>query len=142
MADLTVTAAQVAQAYAKSGKAEIYDVVAGATITAGQPVYIDSNGDAQLTDASAAGTAQVAGIALNGGGAGQAISVIHHGCIYGFDLSGIAYWGLAYLSDTAGTLADGVGTVTVPVGRVVPLSDSDRTKVLFVDIDITTANYA
>lgn len=141
MTDITVTAAQVAQVFTKFGKAEIYDFIAGATITAGQAVYVDSNGDLQLTDAGATGTSQVIGIALNGGGAGQAISVLFHGCIYGFTLSG-AYFSNVYLSETAGALStSGVLTVTAYVGRVWPLSDNDRTKVLMVDIEVSQANY-
>lgn len=143
MADLTYTTAQVAPVFTIFGKSEIYDGVAGATVEAGQALYIDSSGDLQLTDAGATGTAQFCGIALNGGGAGQAISYLHHGAIYGFDLSGLAYWDLAYLSDAdPGDLEDGgAETVVVPVGRVLALPDASRTKVLMIDVDITTANY-
>lgn len=130
MADITVTAAQVG--ICDPMKAEVYPFEAAETITAGQAVFVDTNGKIQLADANASGEQQCAGIALNGGGAGQAIDVLKRGRVYGFTLSG-AYFSAAYLSDTAGALADAAGTLSVPMGRVVPLSDSDKTKVLYVD---------
>jgi hypothetical protein len=67
MGDLTVTAAQVAPVY--PDKAEIFDGIAGVTITAGQVVYpIASSGLLGLADEDASAEAsQVWGIALNGG---------------------------------------------------------------------------
>ena len=135
MADITVTAAQVG--VCDPMKAEIYPFEAAETITAGQPVFVDTNGKVQLADANASGEQQCAGIALNGGGAGQAIDVLKKGRVYGFTLAG-AYYSAAYLSDTVGRLADAAGTMTVPVGRVVPLSNADKTKVLHVEINWST----
>lgn len=130
MSDITVTAAKVGVTF--PDKAEIFDFVAAETITAGQAVYVTSAGKVGVADANASGKQQCRGIALNGGGAGQAISVIKRGHVSGFTLAG-AYDSLAYLSDTAGALADAAGTMSVPVGRVVPLSDASLTKVLYVD---------
>lgn len=130
MADIALTAAQIAPVFPE--KAEIYDFIAAETITAGQVVFLDSNGKAQLADANAAGELQAKGIALNGGGAGQAISVLKEGHCYGFTVSGLAYDALAYLSNTAGALADAAGGTTVVCGRVVPLTDgATLTKVLY-----------
>lgn len=142
MAAITVTAAQVAVLFTISGKAKIYDGIAGATITAGQALYIDASGDLQLADATIGGAIvlQVVGIALNGGGAGAAISYLQHGYMYGCTLAG-AYWAPVYLSETPGGLDTAVTGGTVPIGRVVPLPDASRTKVLFVDVDPTSANY-
>lgn len=133
MADITVTAAQVAAIF--PDKAEIIDMIAAETITAGQAVFLDSNGKAQLADANAAGEQQFRGIALTGGGAGQGISVLKRGHVYGFTVSGMAYDAIAYLSDTVGALADAHGTMTVNAGRVVPLTDASLTKVLYIDAD-------
>lgn len=69
MADLSVTAANVVAA----AGATINRGPAGATITAGQQVYIDSSGNVQLAKADTAAHAASAGIALNGGAAGQPI---------------------------------------------------------------------
>jgi len=131
MADITVTAGKVGAVFPT--KADIHDRIAAETITKGQALYIASDGKVGLADANAAGKQQFRGIALNGGGAGQAISVLERGHIAGYDLSGLNADALVYLSDTAGALADGAGTMEVPVGRVVCLSDANLTKVIFID---------
>ena len=137
MADISVTAAQVGLVFPE--RAEVYTFVAAETITAGQAVYLNSSGKVGLADANTSGKEQFRGIALNGGGAGQSISVLKAGHVYGFDLSGMAYDAIAYLSDTAGSLADAASaTKTVYAGRVVPMSDSDLTKVLYIDADWRT----
>lgn len=127
MADITVTAAQVG--LVDPMKATVRSYIATETITKGQAVYILTTGKVGVADANAAGKQQFRGIALNGGGAGQAIDVCHEGELYGFTLAGNAD-SLAYLSDTAGSLADAAGTMTVRVGRVECLSDKALTKVL------------
>jgi hypothetical protein len=132
MADITVTAAQVGVVF--PDEAEIYTAIAGTTITAGAAVFFNTTtGRLALADGSGAGTAIVHGIALNGAGAGQAVSLLKRGHVYGYTLAG-DYNSLAYLSDTnTGILGDAAGTVSVVVGRVVPLADSAATKVLYVN---------
>ena len=133
MADLTVTAAQVA--LVDPLKAEIYPMIAAETIAAGQAVYRDSAGKAAVADADIAGKQQCRGVALNGGGAGQAIDVVRRGRVYGFTLTSQSYDDPIFLSNTAGALADAAGLVTVPLGVVEALSDDGSlTKVLFLDI--------
>ena len=133
MADLTIGTNGVSVVHAD--KAEIVDIIAVEAITAGQPVYITSAGKAGVADANAAGKQQFRGIALKDTAAGKACPVLKHGFVSGFALSGVAYNGIVYLSDTAGSLADAAGTMTVNCGRVVGLTDSDITKVLFVEAD-------
>lgn len=132
MADITVTAAQVGVVY--PDEAEIYTGIAGVAITAGAAVFFNtSTGKLALSDGSGAGTAVVIGIALNSAGAGQAVSVLRKGHVYGFTLAG-NYGAACYLSDTdTGILADAAGTVSVVVGRIAALPDSAATKVLFVN---------
>ncbi len=134
MADLALTATQIAPAFSHNSPAQpfVNTVIAAASITAGQAVYIDSNGKADLADASAAGTATALGIALETVGAGQEVDVLRRGHVYGFTITQ-AYSATIYLSDTAGALADAAGTVSKVMGYVEPLSDSDLTKVLFID---------
>jgi hypothetical protein len=133
MADITVTAAKVGLAHPEDS--EVYTMIAGVTITKGQAVYIiAASGKLGVADANAAGAQQIRGIALDGGGAGQAIDICKRGWLEGFTLSG-NYDSAVYLSDTAGALADAAGTMTVNVGRVMPLSDATPTKLLYVDID-------
>lgn len=131
MSDITVTAAKVAPVF--PDKAEIYDAIAAAAITAGQAVYITSAGKVNLADADGSGTTYFRGIALNGAGAGQAVSVLLRGAVYGFTLSGANYDAKLYVSNTAGALADAAGSTSLVVGRVMPLADKDLTKVLFVE---------
>lgn len=129
MADITCTAAQVAVVYPDN--AEIYDFVAAETITAGAPVYITSAGKVANADANGSGTDTFRGIALRTVGAGQGVSVLKRGHIYGYTLAG-AYDSLAYVSNTVGVLADAAGGTSLPVGRVVPLPDANYTKVLYI----------
>ncbi len=133
MADITVTAAKVGVVYPDN--AEVYDYLAAEAITAGQAVYmLTAAGTVGVADANVANKQQIRGIALNAAGAGQAVSVLKRGQVYGFTLAG-DYDSLAYLSDTAGKLADAAGTLTVHAGRVVGLPDNSTTKVLYVNAD-------
>ncbi len=122
-----------------SDKAHIIDMIAAEAITAGQPVYQTSAGKAGIADANASGKQQFRGIALKTTAAGKACPVLVRGYIAGYVLSGVAYDGIVYLSDTAGSLDDAAGTMTVNCGRVVGLTDPDITKVLFVDADYVRA---
>jgi len=132
MTDIALTAAQIAPVFPAT--AEIYDFVAAVTITAGQALYITSAGKVDLYDSNGSGTLQFAGVALTGGGAGQAISVLKRGHCYGFTISGLAYWAPVYGSNTAGSLADAAGSSSNVAGVVVPLSDSGNlTKVLYIE---------
>lgn len=98
-----------------------YTLIAGEAITAGAPVYIDATtGKALNADASAAGTADVFGIAIKTVASGEPVTVVHNGVLDGYALSGMSYGEAAYLSNNAGLLADAVGTVTVRVGTVIP----------------------
>lgn len=132
MADLTLTAAQIAPVFPHDAK--IFDILAGVAVTQGQAVYQNTSGKAAVADANAgSGAEKFYGLALRTRGIGQGLSVLKEGHVYGFDLSGLAYGALVYLSDTAGKLADTPSTTnSVPVGMVVPLSDSDITKVLYI----------
>lgn len=130
MADITVTAAQVGVVFPE--KAEIYPYVGAETITAGQICFVDTNGKLQLADADASGEQQARVLALNGGGAGQAIDGLKQGHVYGYTLTSQAYDAPLFLSNTTGALADAAGTLTVPLGIVAPLTDGPTiTKVLY-----------
>lgn len=85
-------------------------------------VIIDpATGKLALADASAAPTARCYGIALRTQKAGWGgLTLVRFGIIDGLDLDALDFDDPVFLSDTAGRLADGAGTVSVPVGRVVP----------------------
>ena len=75
MADITVTAGDVV---ADAG-ASTRNGIAGATITAGQAVYVHADGTIQPARANAEATAVLAGVALNGAATGQPVSYITRG---------------------------------------------------------------
>jgi hypothetical protein len=77
MAALTVTATQVLPGAAADTIPPVFETaIAGAAITAGQPVYLDAAGLYQPADSdSSALTATVVGMALNGAAAGQPVRV-------------------------------------------------------------------
>lgn len=133
MADITRTAAQVSIVYPHYPN-KIVSGIASAAIEAGQPVYIDSNGKYAPADANDAAKDQFRGIALNTVGSGQPVSVLEEGYLYGYTLSGVAYDGLVYVSNTVGELADAAGGTSLAVGRVVARygEDGNATKILKV----------
>ena len=69
-ADLTVTATQVLP----GTNANLATTTAGVAITAGQALYIDSSGVAQLAKADTAAHAKCAGIATNNAAASQTVT--------------------------------------------------------------------
>lgn len=105
MADLSVTAANVV---ASANAVVLKQYNAGATIAAGDVVYLDSNNKWQLMDANASATgndpANTRGIALGGAANNQPIAVVTKDSYFtpGATLSnGIAY----YASPNAGKIA-------------------------------------
>ncbi len=80
--------------------------LAGATITAGMAVYVDSAGAVQIgTNATAAGSgvgAQLVGTALNGGSAGQPIQILKTGGTV--NIGGTVAVGKQYCMGTGGTI--------------------------------------
>jgi len=118
MTDLVVTAANVI----KGADAMIEHGTAGATITAGQPVYLDeTTGKFLLSDNNATGKKTVRGIALNGAAANQPLTIQRKGdiTIGGTLTAGSRY----YLSDTAGgiipeaDLASGMDVVQLGLAK-------------------------
>lgn len=124
MADIVVTAARVG--LVDPLKSTVKSYIAGETILKGQAVFVETTGKVWLADEDAAGKRQFSGIALSGGGAGQAIDVCEDGELYGFTLAGL-YDSIVYLSATTGALAD---SGDIMVGRVAPMANAAITKVL------------
>ena len=100
MADLTITAANVV---AGTG-AVIEHGTAGATVTAGQWVYLDEDGDGRLkladTDSATADVRRPRGMALHGASNGQPLAIVKSGpvTIGAVLTAAVAY----YLSGTPG----------------------------------------
>jgi len=109
-------------------RAEV-SVPAGAALAAGATVRFDANGKAVAASASAAGTADIYGINVTRGvnQANITCQVVRRGKVMLYDasganvLAGLAYGALVYASNTAGRLSDSAGTVSVVIGRVVPI---------------------
>jgi hypothetical protein len=132
MANIALTAAQVSPV--NEFEYEAWTLRAASAITRGQAVAIDSSGFAAPADASTGAANNVRGIALAAAGAGEPVTIMVHGSLYGFTLSQ-AYDAAIYLSNDVGQLADGAGDVSVVVGRVKPMHDgATPTKVLYVNI--------
>lgn len=130
MADLSITAANV---LAGAGAA-VSRGVAGATVTAGQSVYLDTaDGKWKLADNNSATAAARApgGIALNGASNGQPLAVLTSGPItIGATLTaGVAY----YLSDTPGGICPVADLATGEYPSVIGIATS--TTVLKVEIN-------
>lgn len=131
MANIAVTAAQVAPIdYHNS---DIHPMIPAVALAPGQATYLNSSGKAALATAAAAGTVKTGGIALEKAGTRQGVSILRRGKVAGFAVSGLAYGALIYSSDTAGSVADAAGTSSQVVGKVVPMSDQNLTKVIFFD---------
>lgn len=127
MANLTITAASVVP----GANAVIKNGIAGATITAGQPVYLDpASSTYKLSDNNLAGAESCDGISLNGASAGQPVDVLGSGdLVIGATLvSGTAYC----LSATGGMICPQADLVTGNV--VIQLGIAKSTTVLGVRI--------
>lgn len=102
MADLSITASSVV----KGVGATTANGIAGATITAGQPLYIDTaNSDViKLADANSSDlTSTVCGISLHGASTGQPITYITYGPL---TVNAVLTTGAVYVaSATAGSIA-------------------------------------
>lgn len=118
MADISITAANVV----KGSDARTELGTAGATISAGQPVYLDSaDGKLKLSDNNATGKKTVRGIALNGAADGQPLVIQRSGDVtIGATLTAGSRY---YLSGTAGgimpeaDLASGMDVVLIGLAK-------------------------
>jgi hypothetical protein len=133
MADLAYTEAAVAAIFPL--KAEIHTGILAEAAEAGQIMYFDATGTLKLADANDAGLQQARGVLLTSGGIGQAVNILKKGHCAGFTLSSQTPDDQIFLSDTVGDAADAAGTMTVPIGRVVVLSDKALTKCVFFEFD-------
>jgi hypothetical protein len=71
-------------------------------------------------------------LALRAAGSAQETDLLIEGHVGGFDLSDVAYGGTVFAGTAPGTFSETAVGGTVPVGICVPLTDQDRTKVLYV----------
>jgi hypothetical protein len=129
MAALVQTAASVVP----STGAEYADVIAGGTITAGMPVYLDAadSNKAKAARANAIGTTAVAGIAMNGASNNQPLRVQRSGRI---NLGATLVVGESYF------LSDAVAGQIIPAGDLgvgdfaVHLGQAETASILVLNI--------
>ncbi len=128
MADLSVTATAVIAA----STAVIEHGTAGATITAGQTLYLnETTGKYELADADGVGMTRPRGIALNGGAVNQPIAIIKEGEL---TMNAVLTAGVTYFQSP---VAGGIGArAEVLTGDyVTSLGTAISTTVLRVKID-------
>lgn len=135
MADVALTAAQVAPVHPE--EAEVYTYIVAAAVTRGQAVYELAAGGVGPADATTAdGKLAFVGIALRNGAAGEGVPVLVRGMVYGYTVAAVNCGTVLYLSETLGVLETsapgGTGTA-VKVGRVTSLSDPDKTRVVWIN---------
>lgn len=116
MALITVTASRVRVV-------EIFEQAtkpAAAAITRGQIVYVDSNGKWALAASTSAGAAgNFRAVALKDVGANEPLTAVIRGFIdMGDGFTSMAFGAPVYLNDTAGSIGDAAGTVSVIAGYV------------------------
>lgn len=121
MADVTVTAANVKIVSGNPKTAK-----AGASITAGQAIYVDTNGTMSPAKADAAGTATAVGISLNSCSTGQTFAYLDNGVIAA---GGTIVAGKPYVVSAAAA------------GAIAPVADLTSTNIAtYVGVAATTAN--
>lgn len=112
---------------------------AAEAIVAGDAVRLDTaNGKFTKANGTTAAEARIFGIATRSAAAGEPVTVIRKGVMDGYDLSGMNYDAVVYLSNTDGALDTAAGTVSTVIGRVIPahsqLLGAALDKLLFVDL--------
>jgi hypothetical protein len=144
MAALTVLASGIAQVFPNMPGTRLRNKRTLVAMTVAQAVYADpTTGKVGLCNTATAGKQQFRGIVMRTAAAGDVPAVLEEGEVVGFDLSGTNFDDLIYAQDTDGVLGTTAGTKSVPVGRVVALSDGfgpTVTKVLRIGMN-TLANY-
>lgn len=106
MADISITGGQVRPL----NGAIIRRFDAGATVSVGQAVYVDTSGDVRPADADAEASAQARGVVVGVGVAGatsaatgQTVDVVTHGPV-ALGASGLTDGAAVYVSTTAGAM--------------------------------------
>lgn len=108
------------------------------SITPGQAARaVAATGKATKSNATTSTEAAILGLALSPSSSNLGVTILRKGIVDGYDLSGLDYGALVYLSDTDGRIADAAGTVPVVVGRIIRGNGKvggDGKKMLLVDV--------
>lgn len=94
---------------------------AAAAITAGAPVFVNTAGKFAVADAVTVGARGFFGIATRTVAAGESLTALRRGIMDGWDLSALAHDAPVFISNTAGALDSAAGTLSIQIGRVLPV---------------------
>lgn len=126
MANLTIVEADVAVVEEIESLTAPVAAAVVATLLPGCTAVLDSNGEFVLGDGSEAATQYGAGLCVER--CGRAAKVLYQGLVnLGDAITALAFNAKVYLSDDAGLLANGTGTVSHVVGRVVSKGGTNST---------------
>lgn len=129
MGNILLTAAKIAPIFTDPGNCEIYQVIVGETVTAGQALCWHTTTHMLLADGNDAALDEPMAIALEGGLAGEVIRVLRRGSVYGYTVAAVNVGAKITLTDTPGTMEDaGAGELC---GCVWALPDG--TRVIYFD---------
>ena len=106
MANIAVVAKEVHAIRTDPGHSEIYPVKLTEVVTAGQVLCWAAAGTMSLADGNDAALDEPQAVALQGGNAGDVISVLQRGRVEGFTVSGLNVGGLVTLTDTPGIVEE------------------------------------
>lgn len=102
MAEATITPAAVLMVTVTAPATQTRDVISGATVVAGQVVYLDANNLAKLAQSDGTALeATVAGVALHGAATGQPLKIAIAGDV---TLDGLTAKKFYFASSTAGAM--------------------------------------
>lgn len=104
MANIALTAAKIDPIYTDPGHCEMYNVIVGETVTAGQCLCWHTTTHALLADGNDAALDEPMFIALEGGLAGEVIRVLKRGSVYGYTVAAVNLGAKITLTDTPGTM--------------------------------------
>lgn len=104
MADVQVSGWNIHPIYTDPGHCEIYEVIVGETVTAGQILCWHTTTHMLLADGNVGALDEPMAVALEGGLAGEVIRVLRRGSVYGFVVSGVNLGSKVTLSDNVGAL--------------------------------------
>jgi hypothetical protein len=116
-----------------------HTAVAGEAITAGAPCHFDgTTGKVYNSDANDASHDTCWGVSLRTVGAGEGVTLLRKGWLFGVDVSGLDFGAGVYVSNTKGRLADAAGSASILVGMVLPVfgeqTGTTAAKGIYVDV--------
>lgn len=95
-------------------------LIAAEAMGAGSVVKIDTAGKFAIATGSTSDATTLYGVTTRKVPIGMPVTAVAKGVLGGFDCGAIAYGATVYAADADSTISDTAGTVSVPVGQIVP----------------------